>query len=604
MPDGEVSWQLIPMSEIIQPQNVTMIVNGLKWIRTDAAAHPGPKLVTMSTFQMPATPGVSGDGDTLERAIRDLIADGIPVFASANNQNGNACDTSPARLSAGNPDSSLRSDVITVGGSMLVNRPWTPDLSDAPSGATAPSGRGRGPEPPYDPNQAVREARWICGLGDTARCQTTDLHDPPLKSVSPTLGRPYIEETAGSNGGQCVTLFAPAKNLFLASNKGETSYRDGRLDDEFASGTSFSAPIAAGVAARILQQSPTLTPAQLRAALLAHTVAITDPGSPQFPLNPPDSNGQPIAGTPNAFLQLGDLSITQPASTAASMSGTTPLTAVATPIAGTAPVYQWYEVNAGFDTATYRNGAHSSTLITGATSSTFNAPASSSRKAYWARATSSCGSADTNIAFVVPRPSRPSNVRAIASGAIVLVTWSPVLGAEAYVVERKVTGQPWRRAAQVSSATSSFSETPATPDGIVVYRVSAAAGVGYLPSGDLATSAPSNADFANTNTYEALVAPPAYTTIKAQQLIELRQAVNAICDAVGLPAEYSSSELLLSSLQFHDITAGEFTALMAHINHVRTNAAVNVGPAAFTQTPAATLLVGRIHLQDLRDALK
>lgn len=63
-----------------------------------------------------------------------------------------------------------------------------------------------------------------------------------------------------SNIGPCVDLFAPGGDYYghglieLASNQSVTSYR-------WSSGTSFAAPIAAGVAALVLQQSPSLAPA-------------------------------------------------------------------------------------------------------------------------------------------------------------------------------------------------------------------------------------------------------------------------------------------------------------------------------------------------------
>lgn len=118
-------------------------------------------------------------------------------------------------------------------------------------------------------------------------------------------------------------------------------------------------------------------------------------------------------------------------------------------------------------------------------------------------------------------------------------------------------------------------------------------------------SPPSNNDFANVNshTYEVLATPPAFTTVKAQHLIELRQAVNGLCDAVGAPQQYTPAELLLSSLQAKVVEDEDFTSLMTRINNIRTNALLAMPAASFTNTPAPSGLILREHLQSLRNAL-
>jgi hypothetical protein len=601
--DGQVTWQVVPASAWQNIQDTAKVYAGLLWILSSQNTSPKEyAIVTMSTFRPLTESGVVGPGATVEQAIRNLLASKITVVASANNQNGSACDTTPARLSINNPDVSVRNDVITVGGSMVLNRPWAVDITDVTDpdaaeadGPTTTLGQFYGVEPAYDATKPVRDARWICGAGDSNKCSNST----SISTVNP-VSPAYPGYDGGSNGGPCVTLFAPAKNLFLATPAAVNGYRDARLRDAFGSGTSWAAPIVAGYAARILQNNPAYTPTDVRSALLANSVATLDAGT----LDPRDYNGNLIANTPNKLLKLSDVNITsQPASAPAAVSGTTPLTAAAS---GTSTVsYQWYEVNSSFDYLNNHNGAHASTLITGATTATYNAPASTTRRAYWARATNSCGSADTDIAVVVTRPTAtPTGLTALATGTSVTVGWSAVAGAERYVVERKVTGQPWLQAAELLSSTLSYTETPATPDGIVVYRVRSATGVGYLPSGNLATSGPSNYDFANVTSYEAFTGPPVYTPVKAQHLIELRQAVNAICDAIGAPHEYQASDLALAALQGHAILASDFTSLLTHINNVRTNSLIGLTAASFQTTPVAASLISRTPLQDLRNALK
>jgi subtilisin family serine protease len=610
--DGSVLWQVVPSAEYQNFQTTQNVIDGLNWILSPS--NPGPKsyaVVTLSTYRLATDAGVAGSTGTLEAAIRSLLAANITVIASANNQNGNACDTSPSRMSINNPDPTVANNVITAGGSMIRNRPWPVDILEYGGNAQpADGGVNGGPEPSYDQTKAVRDARWICGAGDADTCPNST----PTATISTGNAAAYYGfGLAGSNAGPCVTLFVPAKNLSVASLGAANSYRDGRIRvdsdgvSSLASGTSFSAPIVAGFAARILQSNPTYSPAQVRDGangLLSNSVSTLETGTVSTgKLNTFDASGNEIAGTPNKFLRLGDINITSnPSSTAAADSGTTQLTVVAN---GTATVfYQWYEVNSDFDYATYKNGAYSSTLVAGQTSSTFNAPASSTRRAYWARVTNSCASADSDIAVVVPKPGAPTFVTTSTIGNTVTVTWSAGSGAEQYQVQRKVAGQPWTVAGTVNGSTFSFNETPSAPGGMVVYRVLSQSGLTWLPPNALSNSSPSNNDFANivSSGYEQLVTQA--TTVKAQHLIELRQAVNALCDAVGAPLEYQTADLQLSALQGTMIYASDFNSLMTHINNIRTNPLLGLSSASFTGAPASGSVIQVQHLQSLRDAIQ
>lgn len=379
--DGGVLWEVIDT----QSGSATdMLLSGLDWILSPA--NTGPKsqaVVTLSTYAL------ASEASAVNDTIRNLLAHNLTVVASANNQNGNACDTSPALLSQNNPNASLAGDVITVGGSMILNVPWGIDISDVSGGGATPAdGGGKGLEPAYNPTKAVRDGRWICGAGDSSVCSNTT----PEQTVPP--GGSYASFQGGSNGGPCVTLFAPSKNVFVASPTSASGYRDARVYRGNASGTSWSAPIVAGYAARILQNNPTFTPQQVRAVLLANSVSTLDAAT----LHPKTSSGTLISGTPNKLLRLGDVNITsQPASVTA--SAPTPVSVTAS---GTSTVsYQWFEVNSDYGYE-YPYGAHSSTSIGGANSATFMAPVSPTAKGYWVRVSNSCGSADSNIAVVTP----------------------------------------------------------------------------------------------------------------------------------------------------------------------------------------------------------
>jgi len=84
-----------------------------------------------------------------------------------------------------------------------------------------------------------------------------------------------------SNFGPCVDLFAPGEDIV-------STWHTHRAATQTLSGTSMAAPHVAGVVARIVGRSPTMTPAQVATELIQTATAnvITNPG----------------AGTPNLLL--------------------------------------------------------------------------------------------------------------------------------------------------------------------------------------------------------------------------------------------------------------------------------------------------------------
>jgi hypothetical protein len=316
--------------------------------RAYALAHGGQRraaVLSMSMFRTAAwtsstpvsrpQPNVTKpDLDVLEAAFKAVVESGVPVFASANNKNDDACGTVPARFSR---RSGRGVGVITVGGI-----------------------------------HALREERWV------------NDHDAP--SIAGNLNKPLASAEAGSNYGQCVDIFAPATHLRVASRTAATEdvYSPGHA------GTSYSAPIVAGLAARILAASPTLRNHLLTAddkvaeelwKLLAanaspfipsttviHQLVPKTGGGTEFQI----SHGPAKTDAASPFLRayLGSATFKTQLPPVAHTAGTASLTVemVEPDVA-----YQWYRGEAG-DPASFK--------ITGATAATF---ATGDAGKYWVR---------------------------------------------------------------------------------------------------------------------------------------------------------------------------------------------------------------------------
>lgn len=594
------SYYPMPIGETTQ-----MIIDGVNWIL--GPNNPNPKSYAVATF---STYAMAGDSQitALETAVQNLIKSNITVIASANNQNGNACDTSPSRISRDNlnnpHDPNVPYKVITAGGVMLLNRP------DGPPNVPHPANGGsavQATEPVYDGSKQTSLARWRCGPGDSDDCTANAMvANPPVPPNPLTQSAAYTYTTLGSNGGRCVTLFAAAKNVSVAAGTALNAYRDSRSAAGWASGTSWSAPIVAGVAARILQIAPGSAPDDVYTILMSNALynAID-----AYQLDPPN-----VSGTPNVLLHTGDVWInTQPPNTPANDNGATQVSVSA---GGDTPLsYQWYQVGDAFDINDYHNHTANATPLASQIAATLSITPIA-RKGYFVRVTSSCATTDSNIAVVPVRPSRPAHLTAAydASTGKVTVNYDSSANAQEYAVDRWTsttgwqigvisTGIPgWGYGPPITSLPDYGPPHPS--DGVVVYRVRASAGELDLPSAQTLYSAYSPLDFAHTNPFTDNNLILNGTFLKAMHVIELRQAVNAIAAAAGLAAEYPSASLQLSSLVGHAFAANDLVDLQTHLNHVRTNAAYGLAPVTFVLQPASGGLIKASAVEDLRNGVR
>jgi hypothetical protein len=554
--DNQVTWTNVGGSVSTGEANINNLISGLNWI-LDSSRNPNPvdhSIATFSTFQVLGNP----DLGSLDIAVKNLTSHGVTVIASANNQGDDACNTSPGRLSRGNPTTALRDKVITAGGTM-----------------------------PVTVGGVSKDARWIIPNPNDDASPFSSF-TAPYDPTNVFARDQYAHATMGSNAGACVTLFAPAKRITSARMSAANEYRDrnGFPGDTpipaYASGTSWSAPLTAGIAARFLETRSSATLDEVYNALMNSATRGIIEDSTTYPLN------TAVTGTPNVFLRGTDawiydewpkqvtINAGQSTTLSVSASGSGTLT------------YQWYQ------------GLPSDTSAPVASAPSI-AVTPSSTTSYWVRVSTSCSNGvgvDSLAATVtVNNLAAPTNVSANASGATVTITWTPSSGADGYNIERKVSSANWAPAGSVNGGSvSSTTDTPTAPTGVVLYRVIARAGN--------ATSQPSNNDVAWVGSFSddpiAVTAP--YTTIKAAHITEVRRAVNGLLDIGGQGAMYTAGELDPNSLRNQFVDEAHFTTLMQNLNLARSY--VTLPSTGFRSPPTQNSPIVRTQMEDLRLGLK
>lgn len=190
----------------------------------------------------------------------------------------------------------------------------------------------------------------------------------------------------------------------------------------------------------------------------------------------------------------------------------------------------------------------------------------------------------------------PANlVAGTVSNIQISVSWSASPNAHHYQVERasNVGGAFTVLNSNVSG--TAFTDNSVSGVNAYLYRVRSADAVGNL-------SAPSNLDLATAIVFDddPFPAAPVLTTIKAQHLVQLRQAVNAVRVAANLSAATWSQNPIQQNV----------TPIMANdIHELRTALDQALGilgltPGGYTNSSLSGQGIQKIHIKELRDRVK
>ncbi len=248
-----------------------------------------------------------------------------------------------------------------------------------------------------------------------------------------------------------------------------------------------------------------------------------------------------------------------------------------------------------------------SQVAAGATQFHDSSLTASTSYSYRVRAYNSLGdSANTNIASastLADPPGAPANLTAtMVSSTHVNLSWTASTGnAAQYRIERSQGGQGNTYTQVGTSTTPSYSDSTAVTGITYLYRVRAADAGGIL-------SGYSNVDFATTIVFtdEPLCSPSdqpscsPWTPIKAQHILDLRQAVNAVRLTAGLGAATWTDANLVGVV-----------VKAVHLQELRTNLssaliALGFSAPSFTDptiTPGQTV-IKKVHIEELRKYAK
>ena len=200
------------------------------------------------------------------------------------------------------------------------------------------------------------------------------------------------------------------------------------------------------------------------------------------------------------------------------------------------------------------------------------------------------GSTSPDLTQVVQAIPAPTGLVASAdSDTSVMVSWTASAGATNYKISRSIDGTSFENAG--TSNTAPFHDMNVASGVAYLYIVQGIDGTGGL-------SAPSNQDLATTITF-ADQPLGATTPIKADYLIRLRQAVQAVCDLAAVATNFTDA-IIDSTVP---VRAEHITQLRTAIDAALSNlhlGGVSYGEDAIT---AGSTTIKRQHMEELRLAV-
>jgi hypothetical protein len=192
------------------------LVSAIHWVNDSSPGGNGfrsqPGVINHSGFRPPWDMTISAYSDTVRSVVQQT---NFPFFTSADNFSADACRFGPNEQ-AYTKFNKFDRTVFVVGGT---------------------SAGGDGTDRDFRFQGWVTELNEVTGLNEL---------------------RPAIGQDSGSNGGACVSVYAPAASIYAARH---SAYVENGVPKKYAraNGTSFSSPIVAAIAARWIQRQITLT---------------------------------------------------------------------------------------------------------------------------------------------------------------------------------------------------------------------------------------------------------------------------------------------------------------------------------------------------------
>lgn len=190
----------------------------------------------------------------------------------------------------------------------------------------------------------------------------------------------------------------------------------------------------------------------------------------------------------------------------------------------------------------------------------------------------------TQVVQIAPFGPPPGLVATSTGGGSVNVTWFATSGTAKYEVWRNLAGGGF---AKIGETTNTFLVDVPSPSSAALYKVRAVSPADAL-------SDFSNSDLTITHSFTDETITAGTTLVKAAHLTEVRDAANAVRALAELSAATWTSSTTVLAVQFNEVRTA--------INQARL--AMGLSAATFTDTISTGVLVKRIHMVELRSAMR